>query len=428
VQFEDARSYDPVGNVATVNTTLAAGTDHQAFCYDEQNRLTWAAAASGAIPCGGTNTAGTLSAASYTQSFAYDTLNRLTSGPAGAYTYGDSAHLHAATAIGSQWTGAYDAAGDLTCRAPTNATTCTGTPTGAQLSYDVEGRLSAWQNAPSSPTATDTFLYDGAGQRVLQQSTSGSTTTSTVYDGNLEAVSTTGATTTTTTYYYGGGKLLAEAVNGTVSYLATTAQGSVAAALNGSGATTAAQLYAPYGASRYASGTMSTDYGYTGQRADSTTGLDYYNARYYDPAGGQFASANTVSDGLNRYGYVGGNPTTATDPSGHHTCEDEATCGTHLGPAPTAAPLPPPPPDCQSDCQSDCPSPCDPSYCQQPPPPPPCTQNCGGPSGGGPPSYLNPPRPSNVMWVQGDESQLVLAVLSVFRPRDRVVKASGRHR
>jgi len=47
------------------------------------------------------------------------------------------------------------------------------------------------------------------------------------------------------------------------------------------------------------------------------TGLDYYGARYYDPMLGQFTYADTLLDGLNRYGYVGGNPTTATDPSGH---------------------------------------------------------------------------------------------------------------
>jgi hypothetical protein len=83
-------------------------------------------------------------------------------------------------------------------------------------------------------------------------------------------VSTSGSTTTTTTYYYyGGGKLLAEAVNGAFSSLATTAQGSVAVALNSSGSATASQLYAPYGATRYASGTMPTDYGYTSQRAES---------------------------------------------------------------------------------------------------------------------------------------------------------------
>ncbi|HEY7984850.1 MAG TPA: hypothetical protein VID73_11820, partial [Ktedonobacterales bacterium] len=77
-------------------------------------RLTWASSASGTIPCGTTNTAGTLTTAQYTQSFAYDTLNRLTSGPLGAYTYGDAAHLHGATSIGGQRTGSYDASGNLT--------------------------------------------------------------------------------------------------------------------------------------------------------------------------------------------------------------------------------------------------------------------------------------------------------------------------
>ncbi len=125
--------------------------------------------------------------------FAFDTLDRLTSAGGNSYTYGDSAHLHAATAIGtSNWTASYDAAGDMTCRAPSSAATCAGTtPTGAQLSYDNEGRLSAWQNAPgSSPTSSDQFLYDGAGQRVEQQTTSSGATTTTVYVGQLEELST----------------------------------------------------------------------------------------------------------------------------------------------------------------------------------------------------------------------------------------------
>lgn len=61
----------------------------------------------------------------------------------------------------------------MLCRAPSSATTCAGTHTGAQLAYDNEGRLTSWQNAPTAPTSTDAFLYDGEGQRVLQQSTSG---------------------------------------------------------------------------------------------------------------------------------------------------------------------------------------------------------------------------------------------------------------
>jgi RHS repeat-associated protein len=295
---------------------VPAGTDNQAFCYDEQDRLTWASAASGTIPCGGTNTAGTLTAASYTQSFAYDNLNRLTSGPLGSYTYG-AAHLHGATAIGGQWTGSYDASGNLTCRAPSSSTTCSGTQTGAQLSYDNEGRLTAWQNAPSSPTSTDNFLYDGEGHRVEQQVTASGTTTTTVYVGGLETITTTGSSTTTTAYYSAGGSPLALAVNGTISYLAGDGPGSMTEALSATGTVQATQLYAPYGTSRYSSGTMPTDYGYTGQRADATTGLDYYNARYFDPVVGQFASADTWLVGLNRYSYVGGNPESLVDPSGH---------------------------------------------------------------------------------------------------------------
>jgi RHS repeat-associated protein len=83
---------------------------------------------------------------------------------------------------------------------------------------------------------------------------------------------------------------------------------------------TSEQLYSPYGNGRYTTGTSPTSLGYTGQRADASTGLDYYQARYYDPVAGQFISADSVADGLNRYGYVKGNPATYTDPAGHSVC------------------------------------------------------------------------------------------------------------
>ena len=317
--------------MTAVNTTLAAGSDNQAFCYDEQNRLVWAGA-SGTPSCGASLTAGTLGSAAYTQTFAYDTLDRLTSGPLGSYTYGDTAHLHAVTSIGSgspTYTANYDAVGDMTCRAPDTTTTCAGTPTGAQLGYDNEGRLSSWQNAPSSPTTTDGFLYDGAGNRVEQLVTvNGSITTSTTYvAGGLEEITSNAVGTTLTKYFTGAGGLpTAERVGtgGPLSYLATDGQGTVSTSLDSAGNVTSQQLYTPYGNSRYSSGSSPTTLGYTGQHADSSTGLDYYNARYYDPVAGQFASADTVADGANRYGYVRGNPTTATDPSGHYQCFDDS--------------------------------------------------------------------------------------------------------
>src|SRR6185437_15023083 len=192
-----------------------------------------------------------------------------------------------------------------------------------QLTWDNEGRLTAWQNAPSSPTSTAQYLYDGEGNRVEQQATTGGTTTTTTYVGALESVATSGATTTTTTYYYAAGQRIALAVNGALSYLASDLLGSATVALDGSGIPTASQLYAPYGTTRYSNGVMPTDYGFTGQRADSATGLDYYGARYYDPALGQFTSADTLlAGGLNRYAYVGGNPISRVDPSGHRDDEE----------------------------------------------------------------------------------------------------------
>ena len=93
--------------------------------------------------------------------------------------------------------------------------------------------------------------------------------------------------------------------------------GSAEEALTTSGTVSASRLYTPYGSSRYSSGTFPTDQGFTGYLADSATGLDYANARYYDPAAGQFGSADPTSgSGFNRFGYVGGSPETATDPSG----------------------------------------------------------------------------------------------------------------
>jgi RHS repeat-associated protein len=302
-------------------------------------------------------------------------MGRLTSGPLGSYTYGASGHVHAASSIGSAWTAAYDAAGNMTCRAPSSGATCAGTQTGAQLGYNNEGALQSWQNAPSSPTTSAQYLYDGQGQRVEQSVTQAGTTTTTVYVGDVEEVSTTGGTTTTTAYYYMAGKRIGLSVNGTISYLASDGLGSATVALSSSGSATAAQLFAPYGGLRYSSGTMPTTYGFTGQRSDSASGLDYYGARYYDPLAGQFTSGDGVLPGdgfdlwgLSRYTYVGGNPTVRTDPSGHRnivpgdnggSCDlTDPTCGggnpdsgpgSGTPPQPcwmtgTCVPRPPPPP------------------------------------------------------------------------------------
>jgi RHS repeat-associated protein len=79
------------------------------------------------------------------------------------------------------------------------------------------------------------------------------------------------------------------------------------------------QAYGPYGNSRYQAGSLGTAKGFTGQYQDAT-GLDYYNARYYDPVVGRFLSADIVEGnavGMDPYAYVGDNPETYNDPTGH---------------------------------------------------------------------------------------------------------------
>src|SRR5205823_8792402 len=182
-----------------------------------------------------------LTSAGYQFGFGYDPLGRRTSiidpkTRGGSYYYSDPAHLHGATNLGGLWL-AYDAAGNQTCRYSGSLTAggCGGTSgSPAQLSYDTEGRLANWQNATSSPTATDAFLYDNQGQRVAQQAVQGGTTTTTVYVGNLEQVATTESTTTTQTFYAANGMRIAIAVNGSFSYLAGDALGSVNVAVRAS--------------------------------------------------------------------------------------------------------------------------------------------------------------------------------------------------
>ncbi len=171
--FEEAPTYDAVGNITSETTTLPTGTDVQQFCYDDFSRLTWAGS-TGTPPCTGTAiTPGTLTAAQYTQSFSYDNQDRLTSSPLGSYSYDDANHLHAATFVDSgtdDYSATYDASGNMLTRAPSES------QSQQKLAWDNEGRLVAWQNAPSSPSSTAQYLYDGEGNRVEQQTVNSGTT------------------------------------------------------------------------------------------------------------------------------------------------------------------------------------------------------------------------------------------------------------
>jgi RHS repeat-associated protein len=99
---------------------------------------------------------------------------------------------------------------------------------------------------------------------------------------------------------------------------------------NGSVVPGSATYYLPFGGYRGATPTQTiTDRDFTGQRENLEIGLLYYNARYYVPGLGRFASADSIipnpanPQSYNRYTYVENRPLNLVDPSGHRSCTGE---------------------------------------------------------------------------------------------------------
>ncbi|MAG35305.1 MAG: hypothetical protein CL878_03525 [Dehalococcoidia bacterium] len=91
--------YDRVGNITGWwQQDRTTGPWRWDATYDERDRLTSAVVTS--PPAGASPTS---------FSYAYDSIGNLTSGPLGSYTYGDSAHVHAATAGGTFASAAFHA-------------------------------------------------------------------------------------------------------------------------------------------------------------------------------------------------------------------------------------------------------------------------------------------------------------------------------
>ena len=195
--------------------------------------------------------------------------------------------------------------------------------------YDAAGNLLAagsdsftWdsRNRLTGATAGGTtarYGYDGADRRV--SSTVDGTTRSLVWDraGGLDTVVGDG----TTTWLHADGAVLAATAGDATTWPLADALGSVRATTDAAGAVVGTADWTPFGARAAATGAVGA-FGFTGAWSDPT-GLVHLRARDYSPGLGRFLSADTVEQGapgtggFNRYAYVGGNPTTWTDPTGH---------------------------------------------------------------------------------------------------------------
>jgi RHS repeat-associated protein len=287
-----------LGNRATQAETVGATIINYTYGYDNLNRLTQVQ--------NGT--------ATQQENYSYDPLDNRSSKSVGAttptitaYVY-DAANqlkeIHSGTTTGTLLASlTYDADGNLKGRSDS----------GLALTYDPLNRLAQ----ATVGTQTQSYVYDDQGRRI--QKTVAGVATNMLYNG-ADIVAEYGSTWGLQLAQYTQGPKIDDPI---IRATATAAQyyhqdglGSVVGVSNNLGGTDATQRFDAWG-NKIASTGTAPHYGYTGREPDET-GLIYYRARYLDPTLGRFTQRDPIGlrGGLNRYGYVGGNPVNALDPSG----------------------------------------------------------------------------------------------------------------
>lgn len=298
--------------------------------YDAMGRLLSRSSANGPT---------TLASATYSYTPAGERASRSDPGNTAAYQFDPVAQLlsvanSSAAVPGESYT--YDAAGNRTSAGGAAVTYDSGgrmlSDGGTAFTYDAQGeRISATDLSGNVTTytwnafhqltgvtlpsgATVHYSYDALGRRV--EVDQGSTAAHYTYDGqNLRL-------------QYSGPTLAAAYTDPPVTasplemrqgsgayYFLTDAQGSTVGLADQSGSLVATQRYDSFGKPLSSTGSVANSLSYLGQQYDSSTGLYFLNARYYDPGTGSFLSPDPLPK-VNRYAYALNDPVDLSDPSG----------------------------------------------------------------------------------------------------------------
>lgn len=292
------------------------------------------ASLAGTAPFAGTIATGTTA---YRQSFTYDWLgNRATHtdhDPAGntanntSYTYNYLAtQPHTLASVASADT----AKSSTYTYNPTGTTRTRGFPGDAldqNLMWTSEQKLESNTVGTGTTATKTTYVYDAAGNRLLENSPTGST----LYLGETELTTDKVGLITRASRSYGqtGAPTVVRTTNGTttghtLSALITDHLGTANTTVElSTGQPVTRRSFKPYGELR---GPKPTTWpnkrSYLGVGIDdTTTGLTHIGAREYDQKTGRFLSADPIIDftsplQMNGYTYANNNPTTLSDPTG----------------------------------------------------------------------------------------------------------------
>ena len=299
-------TYNAKGQVSNI-ADLAPGGVNRAYSYDALGRLT--------------NASGPWGNGSYS----YDALSNLRSRVVGAdvvnINYNGLNLVSNITGTAGNRTYIHDARGNVIS----------------------DGRYGFYNNMSDQPVAlngdaTSSYMYDGNKKRVrvwTDDSPSAELIYS-VYSASGTLLTRDNATTGVETDYVtagAGGKTFARRKGGVWSYIHGDHLGSVTTVTNASGAVLFREEYRPFGETQLNPAANKNDTGFTGHIKDADTGLNYMQARYYDPLIGRFLSVDPVGFSVGRpfmfgrYSYVGNDPVNATDPDGKDPCTSSGCSG-----------------------------------------------------------------------------------------------------
>jgi len=276
--FEAGYTYDLGGLVTGVSSTTHTDQNFT-YVYDDLHRLT---STSGA----------------QNETYSYDAIgNILNKSDVGSYTYGDTSHVHAVTIAGSD-SYTYD----------TNGNMLTGA--GRTFTWDSQDRMASFTELSD----TTNYTY-GAGEGRIKKV---SPTETVKYFGLVDEVD-----GSLVKYYYFGKIRVAKTDSTGTYYYHADRLGSTKLITDSTKAVVRDTSWGAYGPQLSVTGSHDDDFGFTGHRLDSESGLTYMVARYYDETIGRFVSADTLipdiynPQALNRYSYAYNNPIMNTDPTGH---------------------------------------------------------------------------------------------------------------
>ena len=319
---ETRYGYDLAGKLAALThqqgDTVIAG---YSFTYDAANRLRQLVTPDG------------------TSDFDYNDRNELTRGDhsyQGDETYGYdntgnrtndgySTGDHNRLLSDGTYTYQYDNEGNRTRREDI----ATGEVT--EYTWDHRNRMTSVVTKDSGGTVTSAvnYAYDAYDRRITKTVDADGAGAGTpteehfVYDGDHIALVFDEAGNQTHRYLHGpqvDQVLAQETADGETQWALTDHQGSVRDVIDNDGAVLNHITYDSFGqVTSESDDSVDFRFGYTGRELDDETGLNYYRARYYDSAIGQFVSNDPLGfegGDANLYRYVFNAPLSYTDPSG----------------------------------------------------------------------------------------------------------------